>query len=230
MKTLAIIPARSGSKGVPNKNIRSIAGKPLIQYTLEAALESNLLDKVIVSSDGENILDLVAHFGVELHKRPELLAGDSSPVTDTISEILKKQTGYDAVMILQPTSPIRTGEQIDESIKLLLNNPKANSIISVVKVDDVHPARMYWKSEDNKLDPILIEFEEKIRQEIPPAYFRNGSIYLVRTKAFNENHSVMVKPGLGYVMPSSQLLNIDGPRDILIAEVLIETWVQGNLK
>jgi CMP-N-acetylneuraminic acid synthetase len=95
-------------------------------------------------------------------------------------------------------------------------------------MNDIHPARMYWKT-DKGLSPILVEFEQVRRQDIPPAYYRNGSIYLVRKIAFEQQHSVMVKPTAPYVMPLDWLLNIDEPRDVIIAEALIPAWKKGLL-
>jgi CMP-N-acetylneuraminic acid synthetase len=93
-------------------------------------------------------------------------------------------------------------------------------------MNEIHPARMYWKTKDS-LSPILDGFEETRRQEIPTAFFRNGSIYIIRIKPFLKNHKVMIKPSIGYVMPSSQLLNIDEPRDIIMAEALMLAWKKG---
>ena len=95
-------------------------------------------------------------------------------------------------------------------------------------MDDVHPARMYWK-EDSSLSPILADFEQTRRQDIPKAYYRNGSIYITRISSFIKENTVMVKPSIGFEMPTSQLLNIDEPRDIMIAEVLVTAWKNGQL-
>lgn len=229
MKVLAIIPARAGSKGIPDKNIKELDGKALIRYSIEAALESKLIDKIIVSSDGDKIIDTASEYDrIDIHRRNPEIAGDKSPVSETISEIISENKGYDAVMLLQPTSPLRTGEQIDEAISSFSENDNCNSLISVVPMDDVHPARMYW-IEEEVLEPILSEFEQYRRQDIPTAYYRNGSIYMVRVNAFEKNSSVMQKPSLPYVMPYSCLLNIDEPRDLIIGEALVKAWKRGEL-
>ncbi len=229
MKVIAIIPARGGSKGVPKKNIYPILNKPLIAYTIEAALESKKIDTIWVSSDEEEILDICrAYDNVNLHKRSSEIALDNSSVLDTIKVVLDSaKSTYDAIMLLQPTSPLKTGKQIDESIALLEKNEHASSVVSVCKMTDVHPARMYWKKDT--LEPIMPEFEQVRRQDIPPAYYRNGCIYLVRTNAFITTGQVMAKPALPYEMPTNWLLNIDEPRDILIAEPLIKAWKSGHL-
>lgn len=228
MKIIAIIPARGGSKGVPGKNKKFVDGKPLISYSIDAALQSKLLSQIWVSSDDKEVLQLAGNFpGIQLHEREEIIAGDNSPVSDTVHAIIK-QSGCDAIMLLQPTAPIRTSENIDEAIRLLEANNDINSVISVVAMNDIHPARMYWKH-DGQLKSILPEFETVRRQDIPPAYYRNGSIYLVRREAFEQQHSMMVKPSLPYEMPLNWLLNIDEPRDMIIAEALIPAWKNGIL-
>ncbi len=228
MKIIAIIPARGGSKGVPGKNKKHVDGKPLISYSIETALQSKQLAGIWVSSDDPEILQLAGSFpGILLHQREEAIAGDNSPVAETVNAIIR-QSGCDAIMLLQPTAPIRTSENIDEAIRLLDTNKQINSVISVVAMNDIHPARMYWK-ENGQLISILPEFELVRRQEIPPAYYRNGSIYLVRREAFEKEQSLMVKPTLPYEMPLNWLLNIDEPRDMIIAEALIPAWKKGLL-
>lgn len=230
MRTIAIIPARGGSKGIPGKNVAIVAGKPLIAYSIETALQVSGLSEVIVSSDADDILDVArSYVSVRIHKRSDQLATDESSVIDTICAILQDlDSAPDAIMLLQPTSPIRTAEQVEAAIRLLRDHPSANSLISVTAMSDVHPARMYWKTEA-ELSSILPEYEQTRRQEIPPAYYRNGAIYLVRSEALIKNNSVMVKPSLGFEMPASQLLNIDEPRDLLIAEPLLEAWKRNEL-
>jgi len=231
MRTIAIIPARGGSKGIKNKNLISILGKPLIQYTIESAIESKLLSDIWVSSDNNNILKTVNNKNIRLHHRDSKISQDNSPVSDTVEAILSNydSNNYpEAIMLLQPTSPIREGKHIDDSIKSLIENPKMNSLISVCGMNDVHPARMYWEK-NKELKPILEKYEQNLRQDIPTAYYRNGSIYLVRTKAFLSSGSLMVKPTMSFEMPENTLLNIDSPRDLMIAEILIKSWKDGSL-
>ena len=230
MKTIAIIPARGGSKGIPGKNILKICGKHLIDYSIESAIDSNKISDVWVSRDDEKILEVARKSQeVRLHHRKSTISQDNSSVVDTIKALLEEYSNAnypDFIVLLQPTSPIREAKQIDEAISLLEANPEMLSLISVCPMDDVHPARMYWK-ENLSIEPILEKYEQTRRQEIPLAYYRNGSIYIVRTKAFLENNSLMVKPSIGYEMPESMLLNIDTPRDVLIAEPLINAWKNG---
>jgi CMP-N-acetylneuraminic acid synthetase len=231
MGVLGIIPARSGSKGVVGKNKMLIAGKPLISYTIEAALKSKLLDEIWVSSDDEDIQTIAKGYEkLSFHKRSKEIATDQSPVAETIQAVLGCiNINIDFIVLLQPSSPIRTGKQIDEAIALIKNNPQSNSLISVIPMDDTHPARMYWKEKD-ALYPILKKWEDNRRQDIPTAWYRNGSIYIVRKQAFEKQKTVMIKPSIGYQMPIEEWLNIDAPRDVIIAEALIPAWKNGKLK
>ena len=232
MKVLAIIPARGGSKGVPGKNIAEVDGQPLISYTIEAALESKQLTAIYVSSDDERILSLANKPGIHLHYRPAGLATDDSPVTATVEQVLhiaeqEFQLTFDVIMLLQPTAPIREPQHIEEAISLL-QAPEYNSVISVCEMEDVHPARMY-QLEGDALQPYFPEMEQKRRQDLPKAYFRNGSIYLVRRNAFLQDHSLMAKPSCPYVMPSKYLANVDDHRDLIITRALVRAWKNGEL-
>ena len=228
IRVIAVIPARGGSKGVPNKNKKNIAGKPLISYTIESALKSKLLAGIIVSSDDLEILEIAKQYkNVRIHQRKKSMSSDISPVGDTVNEIIKDEL-IDAVMLLQPSAPIRTGNNIDEVILQLHNDKNINSVISVVTMHDIHPARMYW-NKNNYLIPIMQEYEKNRRQDIPPAYYRNGSIYITRISSFIENKSFVTKPVAPYIMPYNWLLNIDEPRDILIAEILIPAWLNNSI-
>jgi CMP-N,N'-diacetyllegionaminic acid synthase len=228
MKTIALIPARAGSKGIVGKNIVNILGKPLIEYSIEVALESKCIDEVWVSSDSEDILKVASQYQeINIHRRSSSLATDTSSINETIFEILNLTKQCDLFVLLQPTSPIRDSSNIDEAVNLLKNNNLANSLISVCGMDDVHPARMYWMK-NFELQPIMQEYESTRRQDIPTAYYRNGSIYIVRKEAFMRTNSIIAKPSIGYVMPTSYLLNIDEPRDLIIAEPLIKKWLESR--
>ena len=223
MKTLAIIPARGGSKGIVGKNIKKICGKTLIEYSIDVSLKSNLIDQVVVSSDCDKILEVSRKFNVFCHKRDVKISQDKSPVSETIDSVLMElETNYDLIILLQPTSPIRFANQIDDAISLIQKNNSANSLISVCEMDDVHPARMYWGKNGHLIEPIMPEFEKLRRQDIPKALYRNGSIYIVKTEAFVRSKNIMIKPSIGFVMPYNQLLNIDEERDLIVAEPLMK--------
>lgn len=225
---LAIIPARGGSKGVPGKNIYPIDGLPLIRYSIDVALNSNCFSHVVVTSDDKAILKAADVPGVILQERPRELAQDDSSIIGVIKhslDYLMNQYGYafDAIMLLQATSPIREIYHIQEAIEKLTTNKDINSVISVSEMKDIHPARMYNIQED-RLVSLMPELEQTRRQDIIPVYYRNGSIYLVRTSAFLEKMSVMAKPAMPLLMSDEYLVNIDEPRDLVIAEVMIKMW------
>ena len=133
-KFLAIIPARGGSKRLPRKNVLDLCGKPLIAYTIEAALKSKYIDKVIVSSDDEEILNISSNFGADIIKRPIDLANDTATTIDAIKHTIDNFENYDYIVLLQPTSPLRNEKHIDEAIELL-EKKKADAVVSVCEME-----------------------------------------------------------------------------------------------
>jgi len=227
MQVLAIIPARKGSKGVPGKNIQLIAGKPLIGYTIDVAMQSNAFANIVISTDDDAIWAYAANYNVTVHKRDASLATDASPVVLTIIEVIhfaeqQFNTQYDAVMILQPTAPLRETWHITEAIQMLGDNPAVDCLISVVKAGDVHPARMYNIDGAGIMHSLQPENEHLNRQQLPPVFLRNGSIYLTRRNALLQQQKIMLSPALAYVMDAKYHLNIDEPRDMLLAKAILE--------
>lgn len=230
MNVLAIIPARKNSKGVPGKNFKKYLDVPLIDYTIDAALKSKLITKTILSTDWEEIIEYSRKYKtLEIQERPKELATDQSPIIHTIIEIIKgEKFKPDYIMILQPTSPIRDTSDIDNCIQKMQMNNKFNSLISVIPMDDIHPTRMYWQdTQDQSLESIMPKHENSLRQDIPTAYYRNGSIYITRTDSLLKNHSIINKPIASYEMKYSHWLNIDDLRDDIIANSLIKAWKEG---
>lgn len=232
MNVLAIIPARGGSKGVKDKNIREVDGMPLIAYSIQCAQESKLLNKVIVSTDSQKIADIAGQYGAEVQMRPEDLAQDDSSIVSVIQYVLDKcqRDNYhtDLVVLLQPTSPIRRAQDVDSVITLFADE-SIDGVISVVRMDDVHPARMYTLTEELRMVPFMKDHEYTRRQDLQPVYYRNGCIYAVRTSAFGKYNSVMVDNKKAYVMPFQWLLNIDHERDMILADSLVKLWKAGKL-
>lgn len=223
MKVLGVIPARGGSKGVPGKNIKLLAGKPLISHTIDAAL-SSVLTKVIVSTDDDAIKRTALKAGVAVpFKRPAELASDTAKSIDvarhallTMEELDK--TTFDAIMLLQPTAPFRTPEDINEAIRILESTPEADSVISVVDVEAHHPARMKYLEGGRLIDPPFCEaYENQNRQELRPMYIRNGAIYLTKRDALLKN-SYKGKICMALIMPASRSVNIDTLQDFEYAE------------
>lgn len=224
MKVLGLIPARGGSKGIPDKNIIPVDGQPLIAYTIRAANEAKRLKRFIVSTDSERIAVVCRKLGADVpFLRPVELAQDDTPTLPVVLHALNylKET-YEAVMILQPTSPLRSVEDIDRAVEMLEADPKADSVISVFKVGDNHPARMKFIRDGVLFDPPFAEqMEGQRRQDLPDIYLRNGAIYLTRTAVIMEQGSLKGKKSLALVMPEIRSVNIDSSIDLIVAEAFL---------
>ena len=223
MNILGIIPARGGSKGVIGKNQKMLSDKPLIQYTIETALQSNLSD-VIVSTDDENIAALSRALGIKVpFIRPTEFASDNAESIDVaihalnfMENLIKKS--IDAIMLLQPTTPFRSIDDINNAIKLLSQHKDADSVISVVDVEGHHPARMKFINDGVLIDPVFCEkVENQNRQELDKMYIRNGAIYLTKSDVIL-NRSYKGNKCMALLMPNSRSLNIDTETDFKLAE------------
>lgn len=229
MKILGIIPARGGSKGVPGKNIKLLGGKPLIVHAIDCAKSSGMLSRIVVTTDSGEIATVAQKFGAEVILRPSDLATDTSNVITAVKHVLEQlQEDFDIIVLLQPTAPLRTGSQLNEVIQMLSDSDDLEGIISVVPMDDVHPARMYNLEKDDYISPYLKNGEVLRRQDIAPLYYRNGCFYAVKTKAFFEQNSFMVQKKKAYVMDVNWLVNIDIPRDFALATILYDDWKNEN--
>lgn len=227
-KVLAVIPARGGSKGVPKKNIHLVDGKPLIAFTIETALAArDLFHRVIVSSDDEEIAEISRTYGAETpFMRPAELADDHTPMVPVLQhavDFIEKQDSLqlDWVCLLQPTDPFRTVEDLETVIKLALEGD-CDSVISVVQVFSVHPILMK-RVEDGLLQPYCINEKEGTRRQDydPPAYMRNGAIYLTRRDILMENNSIWGEKIRPYVMPPKRSVGVDSELDIMMVELLM---------
>ena len=228
MRILGIIPARGGSKGVPGKNKKDLGGKPLIQYTIEAALGTNQLTDLVVSTDDQQIATISERLGVEVPGlRPAHLSTDKSPSIDTVIYLLdllqKKGRQYDAICLLQPTSPLRTSKDIDDAIDKFVEL-NSDSLISVISVP--HEYNPHWVFEPHGEQQFLrIATGEKDivkrRQDLPQAYIRNGAIYLTKCKIVTEKKSLYGET-IGYHEMSIEAhINIDNMEDWGTAERLV---------
>lgn len=192
-KFIAIIPARGGSKGIPRKNIIDVAGKPLIAYTIETALSSRYLDRVIVSTDDVEIAEVSKQYGAEVpFLRPAHLATDEANTIDTVMDTLERvDKTYDYVVLLQPTQPLRTAQQIDEAIQQVVEKNQS-SLVSVEEVTD-HPILYRKMTKEGKLLPLLNRNSTVRRQDFEPYYKVNGLIYINKisdvtsTTSLNDN-------------------------------------------
>ena len=225
-KIVAFIPARGGSKGLPRKNIRSIAGKPLIAHTIEDALKSKYINRVIVSTEDEEITDIAEEFGAEVLGRPKELARDESLVIDAIYHMLNflQNDNYnpDIIIMLQVTSPLRTTEDIDNAIELFLNS-NCESIIGVYEA----PHTPYWsfKIEKGFLKPLFGKKNLGMRrQDIETVYMPNGAIFISRPRDLYKNKGFISEKLLPYIMPLEKSVDIDNETDLLFAELLIKKY------
>lgn len=226
MKILGVIPARGGSKGVPRKNIKLLGGKPLIAYTIKEALKSKLT-RVIVSTEDKEIADIAKTYGADIpFMRPAALALDGSSTIEVvlhiIDELSKKNEFYDAICILQPTTPFRTASDIETCIMKFITS-KSDSLISVREVPThFNPHWVFVEDENNLLKIATGEREIiKNRQELPKAYCRDGTIYLTWTKVIIEQKSLYGSRVSYWINPNKNYVNIDALSDWYKAERLM---------
>jgi len=220
-KYLAIILARGGSKRLPRKNILDLNGKALIAYSIEAGLQSKYIDKVIVSSDDNEILDISKKYGADVLKRPDELASDTATSFDTIKHTIENSNKYDYIILLQPTSPLRDANHIDGAIELL-EEKNADAIVSVCEMDH----SPLWS---NILDKSLSmkgflrdEVLNKRSQDLETYYRINGAIYICKTDKLLKEESFFLKDNIfAYIMDRKSSVDIDEEIDFKIAEVLL---------
>lgn len=217
-KILAIIPARGGSKGVPGKNIKSLASKPLIVYSIEAARKCRYIDRLVVSTDDDDIARVVKDYKTEVIKRPKKLAQDNSPTAPSLSHAvnyLKETEKYnvDFVVLLQPTSPLRTFTHIDEMIEKYISD-NYDSMLSVSLVTEPR----FILQKDDTIKPA--NKKRVPRQERPSVIFENGAIYIIDINLVMKNKITGDKIGY-YAMDKESSIDIDDPIDFIIAEQIL---------
>lgn len=224
MNILAIIPARSGSKSVPHKNIRLINGKPMLAYSIEHALQSKLINRVIVSTDSEEYAKISNLFGAETpFIRPAEYATDTALDIDVFRHCLsylKDTEGYEADLVVQlrPTYPIRNPADIDRMIRMLLENEEADSVRSITLATEI-PYKMWNKGKDGTILPIAKDIPECYnmpRQELPTPYYQNACIDVVRGKVILNKHSMSGEIILGYEMKENY--DIDTEEEMIRAQ------------
>lgn len=219
---LGIIPARGSSKRLPNKNILPLAGKPLIYWTIEAAKNSLYLDKFVVSSEDLHILKIAEEFSASTIKRPDELSTDEALTIDVVKHVIYSlEEVYDFIVLLQPTSPLRTSKHMDEAIEFLMSK-KADAVISVCPVD--HPPQ--WSNilpSDLSLKNFLSrEVINRRSQEFPQYYRINGAIYICKTEKFLEENTFFITENIyAFVMRKEDSVDIDDWLDFKLAEIIL---------
>lgn len=224
-KILAIVPARAGSKGIKDKNIIGLNGKPLIAYSIEAGLKSKYINKVLVSTDGEDIAKLAKEYGAEVpFLRPKHLSSDTAKTIDCvihcIQELKNKGEKYDYIVLLQPTQPLRQAWHIDESIELIIKKDE-DTLVSVSKVKE-HPILVRTLDESGHAINLLEGSSTKRRQEFPNFYKVNGAIYINKINENLNNETSLNDNKLVYIMDEKYDVDIDETIDLQIAEILLE--------
>jgi CMP-N,N'-diacetyllegionaminic acid synthase len=223
---VGLIPARGGSKSIPRKNLAVVAGRPLLAYTARAALGAARLDRVMLSTDDAEIAEAGRALGLEIpFLRPAALAGDETgmvPVMRHALDWLQEHGGAaSALVLLQPTSPLRTAGHIDEAVALLLDSG-AETVVSVVEVPhNFGPASVMTRHEDGRLTPFLPGPPILRRQDKPRVFARNGPAILAVRSAVLRRDTLYGEPTLGYPMNAADSLDIDDPEDLWLAEQYI---------
>ena len=224
MKNLAIIPARSGSKGVTNKNIRDLYGKPLMAYSIEAAIKSKCFNNIMVSTDSELYASVARTYGAEVpFLRSAQTSLDSSSSWDAVDEVLRGYedmgNSYDSFCLLQPTSPLRTADDIKNAYELL-NKKNGFAVISMTALE--HPIEWCGQiGESLSLNGFSFRKEDARRQQMATTYRPNGAIYVVKVGEFRKNRFLYRKGAYAYIMPHIRSVDIDTELDFGYAEYLM---------
>lgn len=220
-RVLALIPARGGSKGVPGKNIRDVAGKPLIAWSIEAARQARSIDRVVVSSDDQAILAVARAWGAEVpFVRPPELARDETPGIDVVLHALACLPDAEWVVLLQPTSPLRSARDIDAAVEQCL----ATGAPACVSVTEAHmpPWWLFRLSAQGRLQSFLPDGERpQRRQDAPSLYALNGAVYVAQTDWLRRTRSFVTDETVAYVMPPERSVDIDTPLDLAMADCLL---------
>ena len=231
MTIIGLITARGGSKSIPGKNIKHLAGKPLIAWTIEAALQCKDLSRVIVSTDDDKIAGVAQQWGAEIpFIRPvQLSQDDSSHISVVLHTIhwLEENEGFcpDYIMLLQPTSPFRTAEDIHQAIKTAQNND-AVAVMSVCEATK-HPYKTYKIVEDGTLEYFMpSNIGYKYRQALPKVYEENGAIYLNKSASLQKDKTFLPEGTLAYVMPEARSLDVDTPWDFYVADLVLRNQLK----
>lgn len=219
---LAIIPARGGSKRLLNKNVLPVCGKPLISWTIDAAIQSKYVDNVVVSSDDPVALDIANGLNVVALKRPEALASDLATSIDVLIHAIENVSGnFDYVILLQPTSPLRTAEHIDGAIEQLISNPVADSVISVAEMNHSPQWANILPENASMKGFILNNADLKRSQDLEKYYRLNGAIYIKDTIRAKQEGKLLSENSYAYIMSAEDSIDIDTKYDLICAEAIL---------
>ena len=220
-KVLAIVPARGGSKGVPRKNLRNLGGKPLIAWTIAACKGSRYVDRLIVSTDDKEIAIVARNFGAEVpFMRDAALAQDDTPGIDPVLDALDRLPGFDFVVLLQPTSPLRESTDIDGALDACIAQ-KAPACVSMVRVSE-HPKWMFRLDERGRIQSYesIIDIPVR-RQDLAELFIPNGAVYVARVDWLRQTRKFFSDETLAFAMSAELSIDIDTPLDFIVAEAIL---------
>ena len=217
MTCIAIIPARGGSKGIPNKNLVEVGGLSLVTRAVNSAIQSGVVDAVVVSSDDRNILEAAKIAGAIAVERPSDLATDTAAIEDAISHALQKYSESHptptTLVLLQPTSPLRQASSISDAVLLFNENGSVGSVYGVTEAEH-HPYKTFIANDSTLLPVGSVEDLSRSRQELPKAYRQSGSIYVVGVHDFLASNSLFVSPVRWIEVGSEEAIDVDTPADL----------------
>jgi len=221
LRVLALIPARGGSKGLPRKNILEVAGKPLIAWSIDAAKRSRYIDRIVLSSEDSEIIDVAKKWGCNVpFIRPENLATDESSTIDVVLHAMKHLPNYDLLVLLQPTSPLRIATDIDACIEICVQD-KIKTCASVTETEK-SPYWMYFLDEKGGMQPIMgNEKTPQRRQDAPPVFVLNGAVYVAHYEWLLKHKMFVNSETIAYPMPKIRSLDIDTKADLILLNSIL---------
>ena len=220
-RALAVIPARRGSKGLPLKNLRALAGVPLIVHSIRAALAASLVQTVVVSTEDDEIATVAASHGATIVKRPGELASDTAQNNGVVRHVLESMPGqHRYVVLLQPTSPLRSAAQIDQCLEPLIGGT-ARTAMTITPVEH-HPGKAVYLNGE-LVEPFTNDADmEARRQEMREVYRQNGAVYAVGVEDFLANDRFYLRPCHGVVVPAEDSIDIDSEIDLMLAQLILD--------
>ena len=220
-KVLGLIPARGGSKAVPRKNLRSLAGKPLLQWTAEAGLASRFIDRLVLSTDDDEIAQVGASLGLDVpFRRPAAAASDTAGAAEVVRHALAELSErFDYLVYLQPTSPLRSTADIDGCLERLATGD--GDFCVSVQASPQRPEWLFYLAANDRIDPVVGQFDATRRQDLRACYVLNGAVYAARVDAFDRSGTFLTDRTLGYLMPAERSVDLDELADFEVAEAIL---------
>jgi N-acylneuraminate cytidylyltransferase/CMP-N,N'-diacetyllegionaminic acid synthase len=232
-RVLGLVPAREGSKGLKDKNVIDFLGRPLMAWSIDAGVKSKYVDRIIVSTDSKSYAEVAKNYGAEVpFIRPKTLAEDNTSSIDMIFHTLSQLKNdlikdYELLVLLEPTSPLRTYEDVDLALETLMRKDKAKSLVSVGLVHSQHPEFQFSISEEGYLHKreAINKFKHVRRQDLIDSFFLDGSIYISYVDHLKKSHSFISEGTLGYLMPKWKTVEIDDEYDFEMAVALAKRFL-----